>query len=174
MFPLRQSTCESLHVPMRVCAACGDRREAAELLRFVRSSGRVCPDLERTRGGRGLNLCPTQKCLGMGIKRRVFHRKLGAGPSPVASELHSELHRFFQVAFDQALSDGQRSGLLEEATVATLRKQPTSLPTLHLEGRHQGKPWRRLSWLFSGLSEFTFDPSGVITRPPRKHAQRAS
>ncbi len=62
--------------PVRRCAACHERRSAADMLRFMRSeSGWVWQPPSGHIGGRSLYLCPETKCL------NSFRSKLGGGES---------------------------------------------------------------------------------------------
>jgi len=161
----RQSTCEGPHVPMRACAACRQRQEAAKLLRFVRSGGRVSPDLARRSPGRGLNLCPTLQCLKIAVQRHAFSRKLGSGINPDLRELRNDTVEAFKHALGRLIRDGERSGFIDKTEGrADLCGGPAdwalnSSPTVP-NGLHQ-----RFTWLLSGFSEFTFHQAGDMTRP---------
>lgn len=63
--------------PMRMCAACREKREKREMLRFVRTAeGTVLPDESGRTGGRGAYLCKQTACMRKAIKIRALDRAL--------------------------------------------------------------------------------------------------
>ncbi|MCL2672213.1 MAG: YlxR family protein [Clostridiales bacterium] len=63
--------------PMRMCAACREKREKRELLRFVRTAeGTILPDETGRVNGRGAYLCKQSACMRKAIKIRALDRAL--------------------------------------------------------------------------------------------------
>ena len=62
--------------PMRMCAACREKREKRELLRFVRTAEGVLPDETGRVNGRGAYLCKAEACMRRAIKIRALDRAL--------------------------------------------------------------------------------------------------
>ena len=63
------------HVPLRSCAACGQRLPKRELIRIVRTiEGRVEVDPTGKKAGRGTYLCPREECWEQGLRKgRLDH-----------------------------------------------------------------------------------------------------
>ena len=61
-------------LPIRSCIACRKRENQIDLLRVVKSEGKVLPDSAKRMPGRGAWLHP--QCLEMAINRRAFERAL--------------------------------------------------------------------------------------------------
>ena len=63
------------HVPLRSCAGCGKKRPKKELVRIVRTlQGSVEVDVTGKAAGRGMYLCPTEKCWKGGLRKgRLDH-----------------------------------------------------------------------------------------------------
>ena len=60
----------SKHIPVRSCAACGQRLPKRELRRVVRTlSGTVEVDPTGKKAGRGTYLCPKEECWAQGLKK---------------------------------------------------------------------------------------------------------
>ena len=77
------------HAPIRTCLGCRRARPQAELLRIVRTpDGRVEPDPERRRRGRGAYLCRREECLTECVRRgrwpQAFRVPAVATPDVVA------------------------------------------------------------------------------------------
>lgn len=64
-------------VGVRSCIACRGRESSHELLRLVLIQGRVTPDPERSREGRGAWLHPN--CFELAAQRRSFNREFKTG-----------------------------------------------------------------------------------------------
>ena len=63
--------------PMRMCAACREKREKREMLRFVRTAdGIVVADETGRLNGRGAYLCRRAECMKRAIKARALDRAL--------------------------------------------------------------------------------------------------
>ena len=63
------------HIPLRSCAACGQRLAKGQLTRIVRGiDGKVQVDPTGKRAGRGTYLCGSQECWTSGLGRgRIGH-----------------------------------------------------------------------------------------------------
>jgi predicted RNA-binding protein YlxR (DUF448 family) len=60
---------------MRRCIACRQSKPQDELIRFTLSGeGRIVPDQNKTRDGRGFYLCRDSECIETAIKRKAFNR----------------------------------------------------------------------------------------------------
>ena len=68
---------KSLHVPTRMCVACGEKRDPSDLLRFVRNdTGALEPDRKRIKGGRGAYVCLKTACFEKALEKGRFSRAL--------------------------------------------------------------------------------------------------
>ncbi len=165
-------------VPMRACAACRQRRPAAELVRFVAVGSSVQPDLRRIAPGRGVNLCPTRACLERALRRSVFGRAFGRELQLDPDDLVATLRSTLMDALLALLADARRSG--DVVDVAPNAVVPPELKALRdrslespgasgapevpsvavLSARHRA----RVAWLAEGIAQFTFPGSGDMNR----------
>jgi predicted RNA-binding protein YlxR (DUF448 family) len=82
----------------RTCAGCGRRLPRREVLRLVRGADGGCQlDMERRRGGRGLNLCCHPDCWLKAEQRGAAARRLGARLQ--AELLRQQLTRWLEGEF---------------------------------------------------------------------------
>ena len=63
-------------VPMRRCIGCMESRPKGELIRMVYSEGRMVLDPDGKATGRGLYLCPDEKCIQKAVKKKAFNRSV--------------------------------------------------------------------------------------------------
>lgn len=68
--------------PVRTCVGCRSRAGVSQLLRVVLADGRLVPDPQRRRPGRGAHLHPEVACLDLAERRRAFPRALRV-PGPL-------------------------------------------------------------------------------------------
>ncbi len=65
------------HVPLRSCAACGQRLPKRELVRIVRTlEGKVEVDPTGKKAGRGTYLCPGEDCWKQGLRKSRLEQAL--------------------------------------------------------------------------------------------------
>jgi len=60
----------------RTCVGCGGKADPGDLLRLSATGGRLRPDPDRRRGGRGAWLHRAPACLEKALKRGAFARAL--------------------------------------------------------------------------------------------------
>ena len=65
--------------PVRTCVGCRRRAPQGDLLRVVCVEGRLVPDPERRRPGRGAYVHLSRECVTAAIARKAFGRALRAG-----------------------------------------------------------------------------------------------
>ena len=88
------------HIPLRSCAACGQKRPKADLLRIVRTpEGRVNVDLVGKEKGRGGYLCPSQECWSLGLTKNRLDCVLRA---PLGEQDRTALQAYSQGRFQPA------------------------------------------------------------------------
>ena len=63
-------------IPFRMCAGCKKRYNPKELLRLAKSHEGVVFDSGKSLLGRGVWICPDDKCLEMAFKNRAIERSL--------------------------------------------------------------------------------------------------
>lgn len=82
------------HIPMRMCVGCRSSFPKKELIRVVRNpEGNVELDLTGKSPGRGVYLCPKEKCLENAVKQKQLERALATKISPqVLDNLKRVLH----------------------------------------------------------------------------------
>ncbi len=159
-------------VPLRACAGCRAKLPSAELVRFALEGERVVVDLERRRGGRGVNLGPTRRCLEQALKRGAFQRGFRQQvPRAALEALPSALGRAFSAALARACAGALRSGHAaavardEDVRPLELRALRQASPPMGEAPRIavvQGPISAQIAWLTRGVSEFTFDMAGGI------------
>ncbi|MGM0575870.1 MAG: YlxR family protein [Myxococcota bacterium] len=123
---------------MRACAACRQRRPAAELLRFAAEGQRVVPDLRRRRPGRGVHVCPTKHCLERAVQRRAFRRVLRRPVRVDLDGLVESLRASAWEGLEALLRDGRRSGDVVDATGREVA--PPELKSLASRRAREGRP----------------------------------
>ncbi len=62
------------HKPWRTCAACREKKEQQQLVRYVLVDGQVHVDADFSLPGRGAYTCADEKCLHLALKRKAFYR----------------------------------------------------------------------------------------------------
>ena len=77
---------------MRACAGCRKREETEKFIRFVLLEGIPVIDVARKAPGRGVNVCPTYRCIRDFIKRTCKGR---VDPEDVYSQSVEALKRYF-------------------------------------------------------------------------------
>lgn len=61
------------HIPVRTCIGCRKRREKGELLRFILTAdGKAQQAEKKGQSGRGVYLCPDERCLKTARKKHRF------------------------------------------------------------------------------------------------------
>lgn len=81
-------------VPLRTCIGCRQTRLQKELIRIcIRKSGELELDLEKSKPGRGVYICPRQECVDKGLKKEKLEHSLKARIAPEALKL------FYQKGF---------------------------------------------------------------------------
>ena len=73
----KNKSIDKKHVPLRTCVACHSKAPKREMARFVVNEKKeLMVDLTGNVSGRGANLCLSQECLSLAIKKRAFERVL--------------------------------------------------------------------------------------------------
>lgn len=81
-------------IPMRMCAACREKKPKKELVRVVRTpEEEVLLDDTGRRNGRGVYLCRNKECLKKAIKTRALERAL---EHAIGEETAAELQKEFE------------------------------------------------------------------------------
>jgi predicted RNA-binding protein YlxR (DUF448 family) len=82
------------HIPLRSCAACGQKLPKRELVRIVRTlEGQVEVDPTGKKAGRGAYLCPREECWKRGLKKNRLDHVLR---SPVMEQNRETLVAYYQ------------------------------------------------------------------------------
>jgi predicted RNA-binding protein YlxR (DUF448 family) len=94
------------HVPMRSCAACGQKEPKRQLIRIVRTvEGKVEVDSTGRKPGRGTYLCNRLECWTQGLSKSRLDHVLR---SPIAREDKQALLAFYEEHLKAALSGDVR------------------------------------------------------------------
>ena len=165
--------------PTRGCAACRARLPVAEFIRFAHDGEGVVVDLDRRRGGRGVNVGPARRCLEQAVKRgalqRGFRRPV---PQEQARALFDAVGRAFLDRLVTFVASSRRSGAVQDVEQVE-DVEPAALRAVFedSEGTLLGVPlprvrvtearaMARVAWLARGVSEFTFPMAGGMRRRP--------
>jgi len=148
-------------------------------VRFTRDGERLVVDLDRRRGGRGVHIGATRRCLERALKRGAFARVLrGKLDTPSPEELAEELAGAFLAHLDRAVRGGLRArqgepvGSLSQVSPLALRELCEHVEGTPLEAAvprvaiAAGPLASRVAWLARGASEFTFTRAGGMERRP--------
>lgn len=165
--------------PTRGCAACRARLPIAELIRFAHDGDGVVVDLDRRRGGRGVNIGPARRCLEQAIKRGAFQRGFRRQVPPErARMLYEELGHAFLVRLVSYIESSRRSGAVIDVAGVDEVEPPELRVALEESGGTllgvtlprvrvtSARAMARVAWLARGVSEFTFDMAGGMRRRP--------
>lgn len=169
--------------PTRGCAACRARLPIVELIRFAHDGEGVVVDLDRRRGGRGVNVGPTRRCLEQAVKRGAFQRGFRRQVTPEnARMLYEALGRAFLARLVSYIESSRRSG----AVIDVERVDEVEPPELRVALEESGgtllgvmvprvrvtsaRAFARVAWLARGVSEFTFAMAGGMRRRPEPPA----
>ncbi len=77
----------------RMCAGCRQCMERSGLIRIYKlPDGSITASFTNSRdGGRGLYICPTEKCFEMAVKKKSFTRSF---KSELPQNVHAEIEKF--------------------------------------------------------------------------------
>lgn len=99
------------HIPVRRCAACGQRLPKRELIRVVLTSGgRVEVDPTGKKAGRGTYLCPRDDCWKQGLRKSSLDHALR---SPLLERDREALLVYYEEQLKPTslvLSEAERTG----------------------------------------------------------------
>lgn len=73
-------------VPMRKCVGCMESKPKGELIRIAGYEGEVTVDMNGRAKGRGVYICPDEKCLKLAIKKKAIKRGLSIEMTPQQEE----------------------------------------------------------------------------------------
>lgn len=116
--------------PVRTCVACRARRPQAELVRLsLDERGRVVPDLQRGRAGRGAWVCPCRACVALVEARpRLLGRALKREPPPsAAAGLLAGLQAALLVEIHGLTRRAAAAGLLRSGALQVMAEAPACL-----------------------------------------------
>lgn len=74
-----------------MCVACRTRHPKSQMLRVVRTGGKVFFDKTGESDGRGAYICPNEKCLERAIKSKAFSRALKCEVGDVTQQLRAAI-----------------------------------------------------------------------------------
>ena len=73
-------------VPMRKCVGCMESKPKGELIRIAGYEGEVTVDMNGRAKGRGVYICPDEKCFKLAIKKKAIKRGLSIEMTPQQEE----------------------------------------------------------------------------------------
>lgn len=73
-------------IPMRKCVGCMESKPKGELIRIAGYEGEVTVDMNGRAKGRGVYICPDEKCLRLAIKKKAIKRGLSMDMTPEQEE----------------------------------------------------------------------------------------
>ncbi len=93
-------------VPIRMCAACRRRAPKRSLVRFVASGDTLVLDRDYRAHGRGVYVCPDERCYAEAVRTKAFARALKKSSLAVPEGLRKEFLDFIALRSEGEGRDG--------------------------------------------------------------------